>query len=148
MLYSLVPDHILDHALSPGGHLTDWLVQLAQFRAGQSVQGGFQTKRDLSDSLLPIKILVQVHKYEHYSEYRLRVGGCDKGPLKIFCQTSQNHPNLACSSTQFLIASDLSSMSISPNSNLCRVYPAGSQTPYGGTTISSRIVCPRELYGL
>jgi hypothetical protein len=47
MLCSLVPGHMLDHVLSPGGHLTDWLVQifqLAQFRAGQSIQGGFQTK--------------------------------------------------------------------------------------------------------
>ena len=49
MLCSLVPGHMLDHVLAPGGHLTIWLVQifqLAQFRAGagQSIQGGFQTK--------------------------------------------------------------------------------------------------------
>ena len=129
MLCSLVPGHILDHVLAPGGHLTDWLFQLAQFRAGQSVQGGFQTNRDLSDWLLPLKICKKkspsaVHKYEHYLEYRMRVGGCDKGPLQISRQTSQNYPNLACSSTPFLIASDLSSMSISPNSNLHRMYPA------------------------
>ena len=47
MLYSLVSGHMLDHVLAPVGHLTSWLVQifqLAQFRGGQSVQGGFQTK--------------------------------------------------------------------------------------------------------
>ena len=44
MLCSLVPGHMLDHVLTPGGHLTSWLVQIFQFRAGQSVQGGFQMK--------------------------------------------------------------------------------------------------------
>ena len=47
MLCRLVPGHMLDHVLVPGGHLTSWLVQifqLAQLRGGQSVQGGLQTK--------------------------------------------------------------------------------------------------------